>query len=158
MLSLYKHPAMINLHTTFEMAFNLMLFLLVAFSACCSSLDCNKATATATARPLASASNLTVRLKLDEESSSCWDSLIQLQACTGEIILFFLNGETQLGHSCCQALHTIGKHCWPNMIDTLGFTTEEGQILEGYCDKATDSKDPYAPSVTNVVPKQPLLP
>ncbi|KAJ6895838.1 hypothetical protein NC651_022161 [Populus alba x Populus x berolinensis] len=33
------------------------------------------------------------------------------------------------------------------MIDTLGFTTEEGQILEGYCDKAAGSKDPYAPSV-----------
>ncbi|KAF9675713.1 hypothetical protein SADUNF_Sadunf09G0061100 [Salix dunnii] len=132
------------------MAFNLMIiFLLVTFSACCSS-DCATATTTDMARPLASASNLTARLKLDEESSDCWGSLIQLQACTGEIILFFLNGETQLGHGCCQALHTIGEHCWPNMIGTLGFTTEEGQILEGYCD---DSKDP-----SNVVPKQPLLP
>ena len=152
---------MINLHTTLEMAFYLMMFLLVAFSACCS-LDGNKATAAATAtapaRPLASASNLTVRLKLDGESSSCWDSLIELQACTGEIVLFFLNGETQLGHSCCQALQTIGEHCWPDMVDTLGFTTEEGQILEGYCDKAAGSKDPYAPSVTHVVPEQPLLP
>ncbi|KAG5238617.1 hypothetical protein OIU76_015091 [Salix suchowensis] len=139
------------------MAFNLMIiFLLVTLSACCSS-DCAKATAPTRdmARPLASASNLTARLKLDEESSDCWGSLIQLQACTGEIILFFLNGETQLGQGCCQALHTIGEHCWPNMIGTLGFTTEEGQILEGYCDRAADSKDP---SVTNAVPKQPLLP
>ncbi|KAF9688068.1 hypothetical protein SADUNF_Sadunf02G0158500 [Salix dunnii] len=122
------------------------------------SLDCYKATA----RPLASISNLSARLKLDEESSNCWDSLFQLQACTGEIVLFFLNGETRLGHSCCQALSTVGEHCWPNMIDTLGFTTEESQILEGYCDKAADSTtpSPSAPSVVpaKVVPKKNWVP
>ncbi|KAJ6389585.1 hypothetical protein OIU77_027829 [Salix suchowensis] len=53
---------------------------------------------------------------LDEESPNCWDSLFQLQACTGEIVLFFLDGEARLGHSCCQALSTVGEHCWPNMI------------------------------------------
>jgi hypothetical protein len=140
------------------MAFNLKLFLFVALLAC-SSLGCYKAKA----RPLAaSISNLSTRLKLDEESSNCWDSLLQLQACTGEIVLFFLNGETQLGHSCCQALSTIGEHCWPNMIDTLGFTTEESQILEGYCDKAADptTPSPSAPSVVpvEIVPKQTLVP
>ncbi|XP_011005856.1 PREDICTED: egg cell-secreted protein 1.1-like [Populus euphratica] len=135
------------------MAFNLKLSLFFAFLAC-SSLDCYKARAL----PSASASNLMARLKLDGHSQNCWGSLVQLQACSGEIILFFLNGEAQLGRSCCQALRTIGEHCWPNMIDTLGFTAEEGQILEGYCDKAADptTPSPPAPSVmpAKVVPKQ----
>ncbi|TXG53285.1 hypothetical protein EZV62_022454 [Acer yangbiense] len=88
-------------------------------------------------RPLHPSSSLIARLKLDDESPNCWESLIQLQSCTGEIILFFLNGETYLGHGCCQAMHTISHQCWPNMIDTLGFTTEEGDILEGFCDHET---------------------
>ena len=137
------------------MASNLKLFLFAAFLAC-SGLDGAKA------RPLASISNLSARLKLDEESPNCWDSLFQLQACTGEIVLFFLNGEARLGHSCCQALSTVGEHCWPNMIGTLGFTTEESQILEGYCEKAADSTtpSPSAPSVVpvKVVPKKTWVP
>ncbi|KAJ6354675.1 hypothetical protein OIU77_005308 [Salix suchowensis] len=110
------------------MASNLKLFLFAAVLACIS-LDGAKA------RSLASISNLSARLKLDEESPNCWDSLFQLQACTGEIVLFFLDGETRLGHSCCQAMSTVGEHCWPNMIGTIGFTTEESKILEGYCEK-----------------------
>ncbi|KDP21201.1 hypothetical protein JCGZ_21672 [Jatropha curcas] len=87
------------------------------------------------ARPLSSSSNLMARLKLDEESPNCWDSLIQLQACSGEIVMFFLNGETYLGHSCCHAIRIISEQCWPNLVDTIGFTDEEGDILEGYCIK-----------------------
>jgi hypothetical protein len=34
----------------------------------------------------------------------------------------------------------------PSMIDTLGFNTEESQILEGYCDKAVDSTAPSPPA------------
>ncbi|GAV77605.1 Prolamin_like domain-containing protein [Cephalotus follicularis] len=91
------------------------------------------------ARPLdPRPSSLVGRLKLDDESSTCWDSLMQLQSCTGELILFFLNGETYLGHGCCQAIHTIGNQCWPTMIDALGFTTEESDILQGYCDHEFD--------------------
>ncbi|TXG53284.1 hypothetical protein EZV62_022453 [Acer yangbiense] len=87
------------------------------------------------ARPLMHPkSSLVARLKLDDESSNCWDTLVQLQACSGEIILFFLNGETYLGHGCCHAISTITQQCWPNLIGTLGFTTEEGDILEGYCE------------------------
>ncbi|KAB5565006.1 hypothetical protein DKX38_005060 [Salix brachista] len=83
----------------------------------CISLDSAKA------RPLASISNLSARLKLDE--------------VTKLLGLF--------------ALSTVGEHCWPNMIGTLGFTTEESQILEGYCDKATDSTTP-SPSAPSMVP------
>ncbi|KAM7254196.1 hypothetical protein ACFE04_031878 [Oxalis oulophora] len=96
-------------------------------------------------KPLSSSSlSLAARLKVDDDSSetNCWDTLFHLQACSGELILFFLNGETYLGRGCCQAIHTIGNKCWPNMIDTLGFTSEEGDILEGYCDhQAHDDED-----------------
>ncbi|KAK8581074.1 hypothetical protein V6N13_144117 [Hibiscus sabdariffa] len=100
----------------------------------------------AEARPLdlgnATRSDLLVRLKLDEESSDCWDSLIQLQSCTGELIMFFLNGETDIGKSCCRAILTISHKCWPDMIDALGFTTEETNVLEGYCDHEADPSPP----------------
>ncbi|KAG5249889.1 egg cell-secreted protein [Salix suchowensis] len=113
------------------MASCLKLFLFAAVLACIS-LDGAKA------RPLAaSISNLSARLKLDEESPNCWDSLFQLQACTGEIVLFFLDGETRLGHSCCQALSTVGEHCWPNMIGTLGLLLKRAKFL-----KATVTKLP----------------
>ncbi|PON48955.1 Prolamin-like domain containing protein [Parasponia andersonii] len=91
-------------------------------------------------------SNLVARLKLDDESSNCWDSLIQLQSCSGEVILFFLNGETYLGPSCCQAIRIIGQHCWPAMFGTIGFTTEETDVLQGYCDEeAAHSSPPTLP-------------
>ncbi|XP_021284074.1 egg cell-secreted protein 1.1 [Herrania umbratica] len=102
------------------------------------------------ARPLDTPEpSLVARLKLDEESPSCWESLIQLQACTGEVILFFLNGETYLGDACCHAIHTIGQKCWPNMLETLGYTAEEGDILQGYCDHET-AKSPPSPTSSTV--------
>ncbi|GFY91175.1 egg cell-secreted-like protein [Actinidia rufa] len=102
--------------------------------------------AVATARaPLDPKLTLAARLKIDEGedgSSKCWDSLLQLQSCTGEVVLFFLNGETYLGPSCCSAIRTIESQCWPSMLGSLGFTTEEGGILRGYCD-ATASTPPH---------------
>ncbi|GFP91803.1 egg cell-secreted protein 1.1 [Phtheirospermum japonicum] len=98
-----------------------------------------------TARILDSGSKptLAARLKLeksgDEGSSNCWESMFQLQSCTTEIVLFFLNGETFLGPGCCQAIRTIQKDCWPDLLGSLGYTTEEGDVLEGYCDASEDS-------------------
>ncbi|KAK7360398.1 hypothetical protein VNO77_02390 [Canavalia gladiata] len=86
--------------------------------------------------------SLASRLKVEGESSNCWDSLWELQACTGEIITFFLNGETYLSHGCCRALRLIGHDCWPNIVDSLGFTNEETDILEGYCNQAFHSSPP----------------
>ncbi|KAL6544078.1 hypothetical protein OROGR_010575 [Orobanche gracilis] len=79
---------------------------------------------------------LAARLKLDESHGSfnCWESLFQLQSCTSEIVLFFLNGETFLGPGCCEAVRIIQGDCWPNLLGSLGYTTEEGDVLEGYCD------------------------
>ncbi|TKY73336.1 Egg cell-secreted protein 1.1 [Spatholobus suberectus] len=90
-------------------------------------------------------SSLAARLKLEGEPSNCWDSLWQLQACSGEIVTFFLNGETYLGHGCCQAIRVIGHDCWPNIVASLGFTTEETDVLEGYCDEAVLHSPPPPP-------------
>ncbi|KAE8666484.1 Egg cell-secreted protein 1.1 [Hibiscus syriacus] len=100
------------------------------------------------ARPLGTPKpTLAARLKLDADSPSCWESLTQIQSCSGEVILFFLNGETYLGNACCHAIHTISHQCWPDMMETLGYTTEEGDILEGYCDQEIADSPPSLPSV-----------
>ncbi|CAM8909392.1 unnamed protein product [Rhodiola kirilowii] len=87
----------------------------------------------------ATEASLVARLRLNQDDSasnnSCWDSLFKLQSCTGEVILFFLNGETQLGPDCCKAVGLIEEMCWPNLISSLGFTDEEEEVLRGYCDK-----------------------
>ncbi|KAK4708197.1 hypothetical protein R3W88_029122 [Solanum pinnatisectum] len=106
------------------------------------------------ARPLTTSSTghtttLMTRLKLqdqEEDSSECWDSLFELQACTGEIVLFFVNGETYLGQDCCSAIRIIERQCWPSMLGSLGFTSEEGDILHGYCDASE------FPSTPNLAP------
>ncbi|CAJ1964478.1 unnamed protein product [Sphenostylis stenocarpa] len=91
--------------------------------------------------------SLALRLKLEGEPSNCWESLWHMQACSGEIIMFFLNGETYLGKACCEAIRVIGHDCWPNIVGSLGFTSEETDVLEGYCDEAVHSPPPPPLSV-----------
>ncbi|KAL2956661.1 hypothetical protein AAZX31_18G098600 [Glycine max] len=67
---------------------------------------------------------------------------LALQACSGEIVTFVLNGETYLGQGCRQAIRVIGHDCWHNIVASLGFTTEETDILEGYCDEIVHSPPP----------------
>ncbi|ONK55282.1 uncharacterized protein A4U43_UnF5530 [Asparagus officinalis] len=61
---------------------------------------------------------------------------MELKSCSGEVVLFFLNGETFLGPSCCRAIRVIEHKCWAaqTMLGVLGFTAEEGDVLRGYCD------------------------
>ncbi|PWA97807.1 prolamin-like domain-containing protein [Artemisia annua] len=109
------------------------------------------------------ASTLAARLKLDyyEEGGSpgCWETLFELQSCTGEILLFFLNGETYLGPACCMAIVKIEKQCWPNLLGSLGFNSQEGDILRGYCDASEDNRDgPMAtppPKLANITGRLP---
>ncbi|MED6170227.1 hypothetical protein PIB30_028854 [Stylosanthes scabra] len=98
--------------------------------------------------------SIATRLKVDGDSESvnCWDSLFQLQACTGEVILFFLNGETYLGPSCCHAIRIVGHDCWPGMLGSLGFTAEEGDILQGYCDAEQQHHHHYSPPSPSLPP------
>lgn len=91
---------------------------------------------------------LAARLQLADNASSstCWDSLFELQSCSSEVILFFLNGETYLGPECCDAIHTIEHHCWASMLPSFGFTSDETNVLRGYCDAASNSSSPSPPS------------
>ncbi|KAJ6424931.1 hypothetical protein OIU84_025662 [Salix udensis] len=86
--------------------------------------------------------SLATRLRLDNEESGCWGSLLHLQSCISNVLLLFLNGETDLSPSCCHAIRIIGHHCWPSMLGSLGFTVQEGDILLGYCDATAHSSSP----------------
>ncbi|PWA96120.1 Prolamin-like domain-containing protein [Artemisia annua] len=66
----------------------------------------------------------------------CWNALLELKSCTNEIILFLLNGDSYLTIDCCRAIRIITYGCWPSMLTSLGFTSEEGDILKGYCGAA----------------------
>ncbi|XVF37204.1 hypothetical protein REPUB_Repub19eG0126300 [Reevesia pubescens] len=77
-----------------------------------------------------SSSAIVAGLKLkDDESSICWDSLIQLQSCTGELIMFFPECRRNLLRPrllpYCITVRAIAQQCWPTIIDALGFTPEE---------------------------------
>ncbi|KAK4411594.1 Egg cell-secreted protein 1.1 [Sesamum angolense] len=99
--------------------------------------------------------SLSARLKLDEGSSnSCWESLFQLQSCTAEVVLFFLNGEAYLGPGCCRAIWIIQHECWPQMLASLGYTPEEADILRGYCD-ATEAGGSARPPPPPPPPRRP---
>ncbi|KAK1436402.1 hypothetical protein QVD17_02181 [Tagetes erecta] len=80
---------------------------------------------------------LAARLQGDQKDSGglmdCWNALLELKSCTNEIILFFVNGDSYLTMDCCRAIRTITYDCWPSMLTSLGFTSEEGDILQGYC-------------------------
>ncbi|XP_010250947.1 PREDICTED: egg cell-secreted protein 1.4-like [Nelumbo nucifera] len=87
--------------------------------------------------------NLAARLEGGEGGiADCWTALLELRSCTNEIILFFLNGEAYLGLDCCRAIRIITRQCWPSMLNSLGFTAEEGDILRGYCDATASPPTP----------------
>ncbi|KAI3513612.1 hypothetical protein L1887_20948 [Cichorium endivia] len=78
---------------------------------------------------------LVARLQGEKDGGQmeCWNALLELKSCTNEIILFFLNGDSYLTMDCCRAIRVITHGCWPSMLTSLGFTSEEGDILKGYC-------------------------
>ncbi|KAB1210336.1 Egg cell-secreted protein 1.4 [Morella rubra] len=81
--------------------------------------------------------NLAARLETSGGLVPCWNALMELKSCSNEIVVFFLNGQTDIGPDCCSAISIITHHCWPAMLTSLGFTAEEGNILRGYCDAAS---------------------
>ncbi|KAL0733564.1 hypothetical protein Bca4012_009774 [Brassica carinata] len=76
----------------------------------------------------------------------CWDALYELKSCTNEIVLFFLNGETKLGEGCCHAVDVITVNCWSSMLTSLGFTSEETNVLRGFCQSPNHGGLTPAPS------------
>ncbi|KAF5745172.1 egg cell-secreted protein 1.4 [Tripterygium wilfordii] len=91
--------------------------------------------------------NLEARLEASGGLVECWNALMEMKSCSNEIVLFFLNGETDIGPECCRAIDIVTKNCWPAMLTSLGFTAEEGNILRGYCD-ASSSAPALAPTAT----------
>ncbi|CAA6660548.1 unnamed protein product [Spirodela intermedia] len=85
-----------------------------------------------------------VRLQADD-MAKCWNSLLELRACTGEVILFFLNGDTNLGPGCWNSIRIIEHCCSLSMLTSLGSTADEGDILTSYC-VALDSTLPLPPA------------
>ncbi|WCJ31686.1 Egg cell-secreted protein 1.1 [Euphorbia peplus] len=76
----------------------------------------------------------------------CWSALVEIKSCSNEIILFFLNGETDIQANCCRSIAIITHNCWPAMLSSLGFTAEQGSILRGYCDYPYASSPSMAPA------------
>ncbi|KAL6641830.1 hypothetical protein ACP70R_020011 [Stipagrostis hirtigluma subsp. patula] len=64
----------------------------------------------------------------------CLGALAELRACTSEILIFFVNGESYIGPECCRAIRGATRHCWPAMLATVGFTSEEADVLRGFCE------------------------
>ncbi|KAL6211302.1 hypothetical protein ACLB2K_016529 [Fragaria x ananassa] len=63
--------------------------------------------------------------------------------------MFFLNGETTLSNGCWEAIRVIEHQCWPSLLGSLGFTTQEtDDILKGYCDdEAEQTHHHSSPSI-----------
>ncbi|KAL1190288.1 Egg cell-secreted protein 1.4 [Cardamine amara subsp. amara] len=93
----------------------------------------------------AESSNIVARLQ-SGGLMECWNALYELKSCTNEIVLFFLNGETKLGVSCCEAVDVITTNCWPAMLTSLGFTSEETNVLRGFCQNPNSGDSSPAPS------------
>ncbi|OMO55910.1 hypothetical protein CCACVL1_26923 [Corchorus capsularis] len=94
---------------------------------------------------VAAAAGHNLAARLDEAGGGlieCWNALNELKSCTNEIVLFFINGQTDIGPDCCRAIEIITRNCWPAMLTSLGFTPEEGNILRGYCDASSGGPAP----------------
>ncbi|KAH9681160.1 Egg cell-secreted protein 1.4 [Citrus sinensis] len=99
--------------------------------------------------------DLAIRLEASGGLTECWNMLMELKSCSNEIVIFFLNSQTNIGLDCCRAIDIITRNCGPAMLTSLGFTAEEGNILRGYCD-ASSGPSPgglaviYQPQVSKV--------
>jgi len=121
------------------MAFFLKLFVIISLSTI------------VTATSLSSTKTLASRLESFDGSgpnNKCWETMLELQHCTGDIVTFFLNGQTHLGSGCCNALLTIAQECWGNLLTSLGLTTEEAEILRGFCSRVASVNNSLLPSIT----------
>ncbi|KAK8499784.1 hypothetical protein V6N13_038853 [Hibiscus sabdariffa] len=103
--------------------------------------------ASSSARQLSSSAH-TLASRLDDNRglAECWDALNELKACTDEIVVFFVHGQTDIDSDCCRAIEVITRNCWSAMLTSLGFTSEEGYILRGYCDASPAAADVAAPT------------
>ncbi|XP_066388940.1 egg cell-secreted protein 1.3-like [Miscanthus floridulus] len=75
------------------------------------------------------------------EAQQCWEALVEIKSCTGEIIILFIKGEAFLGPGCCSAIRVIEQSCWAadSVLSIIGFTPQEGDMLKGYCNAGGDN-------------------
>jgi len=75
------------------------------------------------------------------EAQLCWEALVEIKSCTGEIIILFIKGEAFLGPGCCRAIRVIEQSCWgaDSVLSIIGFTPQEGDMLKGYCNAGGDN-------------------
>lgn len=73
----------------------------------------------------------------------CWETLLQIKSCTGEIVLSLLEGEAYLGSGCCHALRAFEQRCWAAdaVLSIIGFTPQEGDMLKKFCAAGDDNTD-----------------
>ncbi|PNT77567.1 egg cell-secreted protein 1.1 [Brachypodium distachyon] len=128
------------------LAVALMAVLLAVSTASAAGAQPPTATMMMAAAAAAEGPGLAERL-IGEGPQQCWESLMEIKSCTGEIILFFLNGEAYLGPGCCRAIRVIEQLCWAAdaMLSVIGFTPEEGDMLKGYCDDGEAHRQHPAP-------------
>ncbi|CAL4930542.1 unnamed protein product [Urochloa decumbens] len=122
------------------MAFSVMpLAVLSCLALLAAPAAAHRPAPTTTSSAPAPLSGLAQRLE-GEGSQQCWEALVEVKSCTGEIILYLLNGEAYLGPGCCRAIRVIEHRCWAAdaMLSAIGFTPEEGDMLKGYCDAGDD--------------------
>ncbi|KAE8680704.1 egg cell-secreted protein 1.4-like [Hibiscus syriacus] len=135
------------------MAFRDLFLLLV--------LVCCLLASVASARQLSSSGKpghtLAARLDDNRGFAECWNALNELKSCTDEIILFLVKGQTDIDSECCRSIEIVTRSCWPTMLASLGFTSEESNILRGYCD-ASPAPDPVASADAPTLAGSPVSP
>ncbi|KAJ4715418.1 Egg cell-secreted protein 1.1 [Melia azedarach] len=63
----------------------------------------------------------------------CWKALLKLNSCSKATIKYFLTGKAEISSECCSAVETSKSKCSPPGLTSLGFTSQEGDILSAYC-------------------------
>ncbi|PPS20418.1 hypothetical protein GOBAR_AA00148 [Gossypium barbadense] len=59
------------------------------------------------------------RLEENGGLAECWNALNELKSCTDEIILFFVNGQTDMGPECCGGIEIFVSCFGPRLC--LGY-------------------------------------
>ncbi|KAL6576076.1 hypothetical protein OROHE_000547 [Orobanche hederae] len=72
--------------------------------------------------------------EVKDKALDCFSALYKIRSCSNEIVDYFSKGSIDISRACCEAITLITHHCWPAVLDTLGYGTDQISILRGYCD------------------------
>ncbi|GAA0146286.1 hypothetical protein LIER_06278 [Lithospermum erythrorhizon] len=75
----------------------------------------------------------------DGELVECWEALSEIKACSNEITAFLTSGVADIAPPCCTAIMEITHSCWPAVLNTIGISADQTDILRGYCDAADNN-------------------